>query len=248
MGLKRERIAVAYRQHSFGRRSLLLASPAVLSALLGIGAITGCSGYRMQNLAKSDVNQIADEFIAETQAITFELMRKMYARNPNQLALGEVNTVDARLRQLRESPGSLSFRELQDLQELKAMDACFEERYHGDRVFVLIVGLLGMLRHSYGYNREFFLFDKFEPEVLATSARNIEILLWRLKNNRRSNGSPFLITSEYQGEIDNLSFERLFGKLIALQDMAATIAAGAGNRIVTKAVHTATSVFIPLPL
>ena len=59
---------------------------------------------------------------------------------------------------------------------------------------------------------------------------------------------PADITAEYNGRIDNLSFERLFGKLIALQGMAATIAAGAGNRRVTKAVHTATSVFIPLPL
>ncbi|MEM6302758.1 MAG: hypothetical protein AAF749_13525 [Pseudomonadota bacterium] len=239
---------MAYLQKRLSRRSLLLAAPPLLGTLFGMGALAGCSGYRMQNLAKSDVNQIADEFISETQEITFELMRKMYARNPNQLARGNENSVDNRLRQLRESPGSLRFRELGDLQELAAMDACFEESYGGDRVFVLIVGLLGMLRHSYGYNREFFLFDKFEPEILATSARNIEILLWRLKHNQKSDGSPFLITSEYEGKIDNLSFERLFGKLIALQDMAATIASGAGNRRVTKAVHTATSVFIPLPL
>jgi hypothetical protein len=56
------------------------------------------------------------------------------------------------------------------------------------------------------------------------------------------------VTAEYRGTIDNLSFERLFGKLIALQDMMARIAGDAGNRRVTKAVHTATSVFIPLPI
>jgi hypothetical protein len=85
-------------------------------------------------------------------------------------------------------------------------------------------------------------------EVLETSARNTEILAWRLRNNRLPSGDPFLITSEYRGTIDNLSFERLFGKLIALQDMMARIAGDADDRTVTKVVHTATSVFIPLPI
>jgi hypothetical protein len=105
-----------------------------------------------------------------------------------------------------------------------------------------------MLRRAYGYNSESFMFDSLDSATLETSARNIEILLWRLKNNRQADGSPFLVSSEYQGVVDNLSFERLFGKLIALQDMMARVAGDAGDRRVTKAVHTATSVFIPLPL
>ena len=92
------------------------------------------------------------------------------------------------------------------------------------------------------------MFHSLDAAALETSARNIEILLWRLKNNRQRNGDPFLVSSEYRGAIDNLSFERLFGKLIALQDMMARVAGDAGNRRVTKVVHTATSVFIPLPL
>ena len=128
------------------------------------------------------------------------------------------------------------------------MDKVFDPSFQGDRVFLLIVGLGGMLRRAYGYNTEQYMFDSLNAEVLETSARNTEILLWRLKNNRKPDGTPFLITSEYQGVIDNLSFERLFGKLIALQDMMARIASDAGDRRVTKAVHTATSVFIPLPI
>ena len=92
------------------------------------------------------------------------------------------------------------------------------------------------------------LFNKLQADGFETSARNIEILLWRLRNNRQTNGQPYLITSERDGVIDNLSFERLFGKLIALQDMMARIARDADNRRVTRAVHTATSVFIPLPI
>ncbi|MDP5054711.1 MAG: hypothetical protein NWP69_13045 [Congregibacter sp.] len=215
--------------------------------LLG-SALGGCGGYQIKNLAKSDIDLVTDEFISETRWLVLELMSKFYARNPDQLLRGSINNLDDRLRQLRDTPGPLAFRELAYVQEIAALELVFAEGFTGDRVFALIVGLGGMLRHAYGYNTESFLFDSLESETLATSARNIEILLWRLKNNRQSSGKLFLVSSEYRGQTDNLSFERLFGKLIALQDMMARIAQDAGDRRVTKVVHTATSVFIPLPI
>jgi hypothetical protein len=92
------------------------------------------------------------------------------------------------------------------------------------------------------------MFDKLDANVLLASAANVEILVWRLKNNRRPNGEPWLITNEYQGVVDNLSFERLFGKMIVLQEMMAEITDDKVNRRVTGAVHTVSSVFIPLPI
>ena len=105
-----------------------------------------------------------------------------------------------------------------------------------------------MLRSAYGYNDEVFIFDSLSPEPLLTSAHNVEVLSWRLRNSRQDNGEPFLVASEYRGVVDNLSFERLFGKLIVLQEMMARIAGDADDRAVTKIVHTAGSVFIPLPI
>ncbi len=210
--------------------------------------LAGCGGYELKNLAKSDINLVTDEFILETRRLVRQLMAKLYGRNPDQLRRGSVVTVAARLRQLQETPGPLAFDELGDVQEIAALELVFDPDFTGDRVFALIVGLGGMLRRAYGYDTEYYMFDALDPAMLETSARNTEILLWRLKNNRLSDGAPFLVTSEYRGRIDNLSFERLFGKLIALQDMMARIAGDAGNRRVTKAVHTATSVFIPLPI
>lgn len=212
------------------------------------GSVAGCGGYEFRNLAKSDIDLVTDEFISETRLLVSELMRKFYARNPDQLTRGAIGTLDDRLRQLKDTPGPLSFRELSRAQEISALELVFQETFTGDRVFALIVGLGGMLRRAYGYNTESFMLDSLDPAALATSARNIEILLWRLKNNRKSNGAPFLISSEYLGKTDNLSFERLFGKLIALQDMMSRIAGDATDRRVTKVVHTATSVFIPLPI
>lgn len=222
-------------------------SLAIIMALVLV-TLVGCSGYRVSNLAKTDINLVTDEFILETRALVLELMRKLYARNPDQLRRGGFSSVDDRLRQLQDRPGQLRFKELGNAQELEALELVFDENFGGDRVLALTVGLGGMLRRAYGYDSEAFMFHSVNAEILATSARNVEILVWRLRNNLQRSDRPFLVTSEYRGVVDNLSFERLFGKLIALQDMMASIASDAGNRRVTKVVHTATSVFIPLPL
>ncbi|WP_239017298.1 hypothetical protein [Seongchinamella sediminis] len=210
--------------------------------------LAGCGGYELKNLIKSDVDLVTDEFIDETRRLVRELTVKLYGRNPAELARIPGMTVEMRLAQLQATRGELDFAELAGRQETDALQLVFNPHFDGDRVFALVVGLGGMLRHAYGYNSESFLFDALEPEPLWASAHNVEVLAWKLRNNRRPNGEPWLITSEYRGVNDNLSFERLFGKLIVLQEMMARIASDADDRRVTKAVHTAGSVFIPLPI
>jgi hypothetical protein len=218
--------------------------PAVLLTLL----LSACGGYEVKNLVKSDVDLVTDEFIAETRLLVRELAVKLYARNPRELAKNPGMTVERRLQMLVETRGALVFGELGGVVEIDALELAFDPAFEGDRVFALVAGLGGMLRRAYGYNNESFLFDSLDPQALQTSARNVEILAWRLRNNRTETGDPILVSSESAGRIDNLSFERLFGKLIALQDMMARIAGDAGDRRVTKAVHAASSMFIPLPI
>ena len=210
--------------------------------------LSACGGYELKNLAKSDIDLVTDEFIDESRSLVRELTVKLYKRNPNQLAKSPGMTIEKRLALLQNTAGELNFAELAGRQETDALELVFNPHFDGDRVFALVVGLGGMLRHAYGYNEESFLFDSLEPEPLWTSAHNVEVLAWKLRNNRQVDGQPWLITSEYQGVTDNLSFERLFGKLIVLQEMMARIAGDAGDRRVTKVVHTAGSVFIPLPI
>lgn len=210
--------------------------------------LSGCAGFEVKNLAKSDVDMVADQFIAESRVLVRDLTAKLYKRNPGELAKGSAATIQTRLDQLREREGPLSFSELAYRQEIVALELVFDPRFRGDRVFALSVGLGGMLRSAYGYNSELFLFDKLDSKRLIASAHNVEVLLWRLKNNRKADGSPFLITSEYRGVTDNLSFERLFGKLIVLQEMMAKIAGDANYRHLNSAVQAASSVFIPLPI
>ncbi len=215
----------------------------VLSILM-----SACSGYEIKNLAKSDIDLVTDEFIAETRSEIKELIDKLYKRNPDQLRKNTGMTVKGRLAQLKVHSRELKFAELDDKQGIDAMDLAFDPLFTGDRVFALVVGLGSMLREAYSYKPEMFLHDRLDPQVLLTSARNVEVLLWKLKNNRKPNGEHYLITHEYNGVVDNLSFERLFGKIIILQEMMARIAGDSSDRTVTGAVHAVSKVFIPLPI
>ncbi len=210
--------------------------------------LAGCANYEIKNLVKSDIDLVADEFIAETRAAVRELVVKLYARNPRELQKNPGMTVEGRLAQLRVHRYELDFPELGGRQDVEAMSLAFDPNFHGDRVFALAVGLGSMLRQAYQYKPEMFLTDSLDPEVLMTSARNVEALVWKLKNTRKPDGEHYLITHEYQGVVDNLSFERLFGRIIILQEMMARIAADSDDRAVTGTVHAVSRVFIPLPI
>ena len=215
----------------------------IITLLLG-----ACSGYDVKNLAKSDIDLVSDEFITETRSAVRELVVKLYKRNPAQLRKNPGMTVEGRLAQLRVHRHELNFPELGGKQGIEAMLMAFDPDFSGDRVFAISVGLGSMLRIAYAYNDEMFIFDRLDSKVLMTSARNVEVLLWKLKNTRKPDGEHYLITHEYQGVVDNLSFERLFGKIIILQEMMARIAGDSDDRAVTGAVHAVSKVFMPLPI
>jgi hypothetical protein len=224
-------------------RITVLLVPVLICLLLA-----ACSGYEVKNLAKTEVDLVADEFIDETRREVGELLVKLYKRNPDQLASIPGMTVAGRLAQLKIAEGMLDFPELDGLQGIDAMNLAFDPDFPGDRVFALIVGLGGMLRQAYGFKSEMFIHDQLNGAALLTSARNVEVLVWKLKNTRKPSGKPYLITYEYRGVIDNLSFERLFGKLIVLQEMMARIAGDSDDRAMTRSVRTVSTVFLPLPM
>ena len=220
----------------------------LLTLVLPFFFLTACADYEIKNLAKSDIDLVTDEFIAETRFAVRELVVKLYKRNPDQLKKNPGMTVEGRLAQLKVNRFQLQFRELDGKQDVDAMNLAFDSDFHGDRVFALAVGLGSMLRQAYQYKPEMFFTDQLEADVLLTSARNVEVLLWKLKNTRKPNGEHYLITHEYRGRVDNLSFERLFGKIIVLQEIMARIAGDSDDRTVTGAVHAVSRVFIPLPI
>ncbi|MFB9887100.1 hypothetical protein [Balneatrix alpica] len=227
------------------RLPLALLATLLLSLLLG-----GCQTLpqpRLQNLAKSDVDMIADAYIDELEALTRELTVKLYKRNPKELRKHPQMSLERRLGMLFRRPRILRFYELEMKTGTQAVELAFDPAFKGDRVFALMSGINGMLDAAYGNRTEFFLLDSLDDRALYQSARNLEIILWRLHNKLGPDGQPWLLSTSLDPDHPNLSFERLFGKMIALQDMMAVIGGGGVERGVNRAIQSlATATLFPL--
>ena len=209
-------------------------------------AACGDLHFRPQNLVKSDIDMVADLHYRESQNLLRELTVKLYKRNPDQLKRGPGYSVKQRLDQLFTQSGYVPYKELSFARGTDALELALSENYSGDRVMAMMAGLNGMIRHAYGYKEEFFMFDQLDQQKLYESARNVEILVWRLAHSGRD-GRPLLLSNSLSGEPTNLSFERLFGKLISSQDMMAAVVALNNERLINRtAQNVAALVFFPL--
>lgn len=229
------------------RTPLLILLMFVLSSL-----VTGCSDDNrlVKNLAKSDVDFIADAHLREMNRLMELLMVKLYKRNPRELGKAAATTIEQRKRQLFSAPGPLRFAELDNRQGTAALDLAFSADFLGDRVFAVMTGLVSMVHSSYNWQEEQFLLDSLDPQQLFDSARNIEILAWCLSNRRDSQGNLLLLTNSCTEDVENLSYERLYGRMIAVQDMLAFVIAGKLDRGINHVFQGAISsaAFLPMGL
>ncbi|MGY2574268.1 hypothetical protein [Vibrio sp. C8] len=229
--------------------SLLLVLLTTFFFLFGCGSMP----KPMRNLGKSDVDFVMDVHAKQQKQMLMELTRKLYVRNPWQLRKSSGMSVDARMAQIFgtyntiEIP-SLIFDELNGVTGVDAILLSFDEDFQGDRVFAAMVGLTEMLRRSYNHQQEFFIIDSLNEQSLYNSARNIEIFVWRLYQRRDSKGELFLLSNR-MGESDyDISFDRLFSKMVMVQDMMALIVADKTNRGITKVVQSVAQLaFLPVP-
>lgn len=190
---------------------------------------------------------VADNYVQTLYEYNRELMVKLYKRNPRELLNSPGMTVDIRLRQLGATPPTYQFNELDNRISLDAIDLAFDPTFKGDRIFALMVGLRSMLHASFENKFEFYLLDDLNQQKIYNSARNLEIIAWRLNSYRNLDGELFLLSNGYYGDIPNLSFERIFGKLIGLQDMMAKIVAGKTDRQINSVVQgVASTAFFPI--
>ncbi|NOH81891.1 hypothetical protein F0231_19370 [Vibrio sp. RE86] len=232
--------------------SALVKIIALLSLMI---VLIGCGSMpkTVRNLGKSDVDFVMDVHAKQLKAQMVELTRKLYVRNPIQLAKNPETTIEERIAQIFGPEDSISlpplvFEELNGVTGIDAILLSFDEQFEGDRVFAAVVGLSEMLRRSYNHQQEFFIIDSLDEQALYNSARNIEIFVWRLYHRKDDNGNPLIYTNattEYGGDI---SFDRLFTKMVMIQDMMALIVADKTNRGITKVAHgVAQFVFLPVP-
>lgn len=219
------------------RRAWLAAWPALL---LG-GCVTGPGQF-----AKTDIDRIADLHRRETAASLRRLAEKLYRRNPREWKKGGHASLDAALGQLGALPAGLP-------RGTALILAGLREDYAQDRVAAFVGGLMQMVDDAFDGKTEFFVLDDLDAQKLYNAARNVEIAAWKLANTPRSRpegdlpaGTPLLL-SNAMGPIQNLSFEREFGRLIGSLDTLSQIVADRTNRTIVKVVQNlATAVFLPI--
>ena len=203
--------------------------------------------FSVQSLAKGDIDNVLYIYVHEVRKLLRELMVKLYKRNPNQLKKSPFNDIDKNVSRVFDRHHDWSFKQLDYKEGVDAIKMTFDDDYHGDRVFSFIVGLSSMLMASYGDKTDFYMLDDIDGQALYNSARNIEIAVWMLSNNRNKQGELFLYSNSLPNEEAYLSYERLFGKLIANQDTIAIIVESKNKRLIKKVFQKmATAVFLPI--
>jgi hypothetical protein len=218
----------------------------LVSFLLLPGCRNSLDPAMFNSLAKTNVDMVADSSLNELNRLMEELLVKLYKRNPLQLDRVPGMSIGQREAQIFDTPGRLSFSELGYRQGTDALNLAFDPLYRGDRVFALMTGMVGMVRSSYNWQEEQFMLDSLDEQQLFNSARNIEVLAWRLSNSRDAHGNLLLLSNSQPGEKENLSYERIFGKMIAIQDMMAFTVVGKWERGFNSVLQKA--VFFPMGL
>lgn len=205
------------------------------------------SGFDPNQIAKSDIDRVAEAHQREVFASLKLLTEKLYRRNPREWRKGGFASADAAMAKAFDPQRQFNFPELHYVRGSDAIALALRVDHPGDRVFAFGVGLASMVFLACNGKTEFYLTDALDPQKLYHSARNVEIAAWKLANARSAGGELLILSNEMAGEAPNLSFERELGKIIACQDAMALIAAQRTNRTIRRVVQTlATAVFLPI--
>lgn len=197
-------------------------------------------------LAKSDVDRIADTDRSEVVEGLLLIADKFYKRNPKEWKKGGAVSREAAVERLRQR-NSRSWPEFGGLRERQAAALAFSNAYDGDRVAALVYGLLTMVDAAFEHKEEFYILDSLNETKLYNAARNMEIAIWKLGNDRNQAGELFLLSNELDPANRNLSFEREFGRITGLLDLMAKIVADRNGRTVSRSAQAvATMVFLPV--
>ncbi|MEH6445148.1 MAG: hypothetical protein V7784_14735 [Oceanospirillaceae bacterium] len=209
-----------------------------------LAILSGCSNnpnqpFRIESLAKSELDMVIDAHLTQTNSQAIELMKKLYKRNPKELKKAPAGTsINTRTKQLFGFPRQVQFNELGNTYANSALINTFNPDFKGDRVFSFMAGVAGILHSSYNFQDEFFMLDAINEQKIYNSARNLETASWLLNNRKDTQNILYLLSNSYTSQSTaNLSYARLFGKIIASQDILANIIANRNNRTINKVLH-----------
>ncbi len=224
-------------------------TPLVIFSVLLITLLTACSSngdvkgrdFEMSSVIKNDIDLVSETHQQVVLAALKELAVKLYKRNPTEWKKGGYESLSAAVVSLSADP----FPVVEGKSSVDCIRLAFDESFQGDRVRAFVVGLETMILNAYNGHREFYLHNMLEAQKLYDSARNIELASWLLRTKRDSHHVLFLLSSGDTEEV-NLSFERLFGKIINAQDMLALIMADRTHRQIKNVIQALATAFIPI--
>jgi hypothetical protein len=211
--------------------------------------LSGCStssDFHIENFAKTDIDEVYEIHMNQVVTLLRTLTVKLYKKNPYELQKVHGQTIRSRLNQIFICPVDKKYNELQFKESMDAISLGFEPEFEGDRIFAMMVGLYTMIHASYNQKCDLFMLDYLNAQNLYNSARNIEIFVWRLNTRKKENDRLFILTNNLDGEVKNLSYERIFGKLISLQDTLALIVSDRSGRIIKRIAQIAGMAFLPI--
>jgi hypothetical protein len=108
-------------------------------------------------------------------------------------------------------------------------------------------GLLTMTDAAFEHKEEFYILDSLNEQKLYNCARNMEIAIWKLADDRDRAGHLYLLSNELDPANRYLSFEREFGREIGLLDLMATVVADRNGRGLSRVGQSVVStIFLPV--
>jgi hypothetical protein len=190
---------------------------------------------------KNDIDLVTETHQRVVFATLKDLAVKLYKRNPREWKKEGHKSLEDAVTALTSDP----FPSVDGKISTDCIRLAFDEDFHGDRVKAFVAGLETMVLNSYDGHRSFYIYNMLDAQKLYNSARNIELASWLIRTKYDSDNKLFLLSSGDGDEL-NLSFERLFGKVINAQDMMAQIMADRTNRTIKNVIQTLATAFIPI--
>ncbi len=217
----------------------------------------GCSQQRvvadkpnelsLSRLGKSDINEVVEYHQHAVMRDLKQLMIKLYYRNPNQRRDRAERSIESSVAQFFARSSAYGFEQWQEVKPTDIIRIALDQSYKGDRVLAFTVGLRRMLMASYDDHTEFYYLTSIDAQKLYNSARNIEIAAWMLAEKTDLRGSPLLLSDSLSNEERNVSYQRLFGRMIATQDNMAEMLSFKNGRMLKTVLQSAASMaFLPI--
>lgn len=216
--------------------------------LISIILLTSCQNNILKNIAKTDINIITEIHIINAKSQVEDLIIKLYKLNPIYIKKNQnFNSVSQVILDIFKEV-NINEVDKTGQENIDLILKGFDENFTGDRIYYICKGLYGMINASYNYKSKFYLTDpKIDAQKIMNTAINIETLVWRLSNTKKD-GVLLITTNNIKKNKINLSFERLFGKLINNQENMARIVSSQQGRMIQKAAKGIVSKVLFLPI